>query len=315
MDNQEIEHIEGMEQRLIGLQKELSPSAEFSERMKKRLERHYVLMQERGQAGAETGRHGLFSFFASRVYSTVTAFVFVIFTGGLSTFAYTSEGVTNGSPLYPIKRGLESIEQAFVSSGPEATAEFHVKMLSRRLAESRVLTLQGVVDASTNEAVVVFSNSGIEAIQLVEHLDRRDRLLNHITSLLQEEERKMYSTTGLTAPVADAVIETTPVTMSVPAVRDEPIIVPRVDEQKPRAEPEKRSTHPLDATPLQTRPFSAEARIMSGELLRADRDRAPIQKNIVVPLSVPTPVIEAVEKNSRQIQKIEIRLQEMRRRR
>ncbi len=290
MNNHEIEPIEQMEQLLTGLQKDLSPSAEFSERMKKRLERHYVLMQERDLVGAETtGRRGFFSFLASHVYSTVTAFAFVIFTGGLSTFAYTSEGVTNGSPLYPIKRGLESIEQAFISSNPESTAEYHVKMLSRRLAESRVLTLQGRVDEPTNEAVIIFANSGLDAIQLVDQNEYRDQLFNRITALLQEEERKMYSTSGL----------------SVNTLTDEqPVVEKRTEEQRPR--PENRDIRPATTIAPQVRSFSTEARLFSGEVVR---------KNIIVPLSVPTHVIQAVERNSRQLQRIEVRLKEIRRRR
>lgn len=195
------QELEAMERLLTGLQPSISPSREFTARMQKRLERHYALIQEGGHldSSVQPVKRGFFSFIGTHAYSVVTAFMFVIFTGGLSTFAYTSQTVTNGSPLYPIKRGLETIESAFAST-PETRAEYQIKLLSRRLAESRFLTVQGVVDEPTNQEVSLAVDGGIQAIQAVSQIDYRDQLLDRITMVLRDEEKRFYSDAGVPMP-------------------------------------------------------------------------------------------------------------------
>ena len=205
------QELEAMEKLLANVQSQIGPSAEFTARMQKRLERHHALMQERGQMDQVATKRSVFSFFSTHVYSVLTAFAFVLFTGGLSTFAYTSDSITNGNALYPIKRGLESIEKTFAGT-PGAQAEYQMKLLSRRLAESRFLTLQGLIDEPTNQEVTLVVNDGIEAIQAVPEVDYRDQLLDRITTLLKDEEARIYSTAGIPAPVTPDPVENTPQT-------------------------------------------------------------------------------------------------------
>lgn len=331
------QELEAMEKLLVGVQSQLGPSAEFTIRMQKRLERHHALMQERSQAGNIVAKRGLLSFFSTRVYSALTAFAFVIFTGGLSTFAYTSDSITNGNALYPIKRGLEGIERTFAGT-PGAQAEYQMKLLSRRLAESRFLTLRGVVDEPTNQDVSVVINDGILAIQAIEQADYRDQLLDRITTLLQDEEKRIYNTAGVPVPTtveispdsvtsSDSVSTADPDTSSVPAVRAD---------TAPSASLEARSgasiqniTSPSDAPILddtraaiiQRQSENDKRTTPSDGTSRRNRDRSEtsdtpsVEENVAVPLHVRPGVIEALQRNREHLKRMEVRVTEMRRRR
>ncbi|MCX6734127.1 MAG: DUF5667 domain-containing protein [Candidatus Peregrinibacteria bacterium] len=208
------DELEQFEKNLTSFQKELSPTPDFTARMAKRLQRQDVLLREARHAG---GSRGFWFFLGTRTYAAITAFVFVLFTGGVSTFAYTNDNVTNGNPLYPVKRGLEKIEETFASS-PESHAEFQVKMLGRRLAESRNLTLNGIVDESTSQEVSTVVDNGIQAISAIEKSDYRDQLLDRVTTMLKDEEKRIYTTAGVPYP-AEPVVET-------PTVSTAPVVVP-----------------------------------------------------------------------------------------
>lgn len=195
------DEFETLEERLLAFQEDLAPTREFTARMRNRLLRHDVLLREGAQAGG-VGVRQFWSVFTTRAYAVMTAFVFVIFTGGLSTFAYTSDGVTHGNVLYPVKRGLERIESVLVAGSTEGQAEFQVKMLGRRLAESRSLVLSGVVDPSTTQEVSLVVDSGIEAIAAIAQDEYRNQLLDQVATMLKDEEQKMYETAGVAVPVA-----------------------------------------------------------------------------------------------------------------
>lgn len=209
------DEFEKLETRLLAFQKDLAPTHEFVVRMRSRLVRHDVLLREGARADRSRGQR-FWSILSTRAYAVMTAFTFVIFTGGLSTFAYTSDGVTHGNVLYSVKRGLERIESALAVDSPEANAEFQVKMLGRRLAESRSLVLSGIADPSTTSEVSLVVDSGIEAIAAVTQDEYRNQLLDQVATMLKNEEQKMYETAGVTAPVA-------PVAIVAPAVVATPV--------------------------------------------------------------------------------------------
>lgn len=73
----------------------------------------------------------------------VAAFCVVLVFSSVSSYAYASENVTEGNPLYPIKRGLEKVELSL--STPKAKEEKLIKFTKRRLNEMKRLT------AVTNE--------------------------------------------------------------------------------------------------------------------------------------------------------------------
>lgn len=58
----------------------------------------------------------------------------VVFTMGTGVYAYESPDVVDGHPLYFVKSSLESVEEGLART-PEARAEFHSRMMSRRLEE------------------------------------------------------------------------------------------------------------------------------------------------------------------------------------
>jgi hypothetical protein len=339
------QELEKMEKLLEAIQPDISPSAEFTLRMQKRLERHYTLMQARdGAEATPASRRGFFSFMGTRVYSAITAFAFVLFTGGLSTFAYTSNTITNGSPLYPIKRGLEKIESTFVST-PGAMAEYQMRLLARRLDESRFLTSQGIVDDSTNQDVSTVVDNGIVAIQNVEHSDYRDQLLDRFTTLLLAQESKFYTDAGITPPVAIPVVapvassdlnisapalmstEVAPATLSIAPMQAP---VESHDSQKSSGVEAKWLAEPSDTqidirasnTTISAPQVETDSRISekkSSSKKSASRDEkdsdssAHDDDNITVPLSVKPGVLNAIEKNRKHLKEVENKIKEARR--
>ena len=66
------------------------------------------------------------------------ASLLVVLGTGTSVYAYDSPTVSDGHPLYSIKQGIERIEERFAAT-PEMRAEFHAKMMERRMAEAERL--------------------------------------------------------------------------------------------------------------------------------------------------------------------------------
>jgi len=60
--------------------------------------------------------------------------VVLMTTMGTGVYAYESPEVVEGHILHPIKSGIERMQESFARS-PEARAEFHAKMMNRRLNE------------------------------------------------------------------------------------------------------------------------------------------------------------------------------------
>lgn len=72
--------------------------------------------------------------------------------GGTSAYAYSSSSVTEGSVLYPVKRGIETVRVHFAVT-PEDRAVIHLQLYERRLdeaerlSEARALMIQALNDA------------------------------------------------------------------------------------------------------------------------------------------------------------------------
>ncbi len=345
------QELEKMEKLLEAIQPDISPSAEFTLRMQKRLERHYTLMQARdGAEATPASRRGFFSFMGTRVYSAITAFAFVLFTGGLSTFAYTSNTITNGSPLYPIKRGLEKIESTFVST-PGAMAEYQMRLLARRLDESRFLTSQGIIDEPTNQEVSAVVDFGILAIQDVEQSDYRDQLLDRFTTILLAQEGKFYTDAGITPPVATPsmapavanpekpssslmmsteIVPAAPTTPVVPMAASSLTPAQQAEKQggvaEKSGEPLKSSNTQLNAPSLDTTISTPRAKTDSRTSeKRSDSDKSESGRkkdrdssgheddNITYSLSVKPGVLNAIEKNRKHLKEVENKIKEARR--
>lgn len=299
------DEFEQFEKTLTSFQKELSPTPEFKVRMNKRLQRHDVLLRESQHENAR----GFWFFLGTRSYAAATAFVFVLFTGGVSTFAYTNDTVTNGNPLYPVKRGLEKIEETF-SGSPESHAEFQVKMLGRRLAESRNLTLNGIVDESTSNEVSTVVDSGIQAIAAVEKSDYRDQLLDRVTTMLKDEEKRIYATAGVPYPE-----EVTVPTVIIPAIGIPAVIRPAILPPEDDAIEDRRDDNETGREESRKQPSENENTIAPvTSIVPAPNAAIRLEENTPTSLGAPTEIMNALEKHSQNLRQIELRVTQVRKR-
>lgn len=141
-------NLENIEKLLEKLAREANPAAEFESRLLSRLRSRWNTLEERSELekASKGGKDGgfvwsaLFSFFRKKAFGPIVALFLVVFTGGISSYAYTSDSVTRESFLYPMKRALEKIERSFVVSTPEDEIDYTVRMMERRLAEVRHLS-------------------------------------------------------------------------------------------------------------------------------------------------------------------------------
>lgn len=78
----------------------------------------------------------------TRIVVVPVAALALFVTMGTGVYAYSSAEVTADSALYPVKRGIESVEERFPRS-PGAQSAFHVRMTERRVAEGEVMLERG----------------------------------------------------------------------------------------------------------------------------------------------------------------------------
>jgi hypothetical protein len=71
-------------------------------------------------------------------FASAFIILMVMLTGGVGTYAYTSPEVNAANFLYPIKRGIESIEDRMITN-PEDKIRLHIRFAAKRLAETEVL--------------------------------------------------------------------------------------------------------------------------------------------------------------------------------
>jgi len=118
---------------------------------------------------------------AFRFAAVGMASLLVVFGTGTSVYAYDSPDVSDGHPLYPIKQGLERIEERFAAT-PETRAEFHAKMMERRIAEAERL------DQTQEQIPKILESAAAELDLSVEELktdlrepERRQELLDRLS--------------------------------------------------------------------------------------------------------------------------------------
>lgn len=116
-----------------------------------------------------------------------------------SVYAYNSPTVTDGSILYPIKIGLEKVEEK-TKTTPELKAKFLLKKVQRREAErqtveSRVgseisFTFSAVTPTTTQSSTIEFTTTSITVSTKpaeLEHADSEVRKLEHQLSEIQNQ--------------------------------------------------------------------------------------------------------------------------------
>ena len=113
----------------------------------------------------------------------------LVVTMGTGTYAYASPSVTNQSMLYPVKRGLESIESRF-HGDPEGCASFHVRMMERRIEEGEEQMRVNDVDVDSLTDIAEEMHVSVSQVaEMKEAFERRQALL---VRLQAERERYEY---------------------------------------------------------------------------------------------------------------------------
>jgi hypothetical protein len=80
--------------------------------------------------------------------------------GGTSAYAYSSPSVTEGSVLYPVKRGIESVQLRF-RTAPDVQATYRLELYERRLDEAERLF-------ESREAMIQTLNAAVEVNDALE---------------------------------------------------------------------------------------------------------------------------------------------------
>ncbi len=208
-DNHHENQLQPIENLLYEMGKETesyTPSKDFQQKLLAKLERRSVYLHEaRAQLREERSSFG---FFRRHAFSGLFATILVVSTSGLTTFAYQSSSVTDGSIFYPVKRVLENVERSFAST-PEEKIQYYAKMSARRLEEIQHLSAAPEVKTVTPETARTlqdFSNTFKNGFQLVTSLQEeqeRDKLFTVFDTIAQKQDHVLQILEAKT-PAAEA---------------------------------------------------------------------------------------------------------------
>lgn len=127
-----------------------------------------------------------------RFASAGVASLFLVFSAGVSAYAYTNPEVTEGTLLYPVKQTLEKIEES-TKKTPESKTVFYIKQLDRREAEKKVLEKKRKSSVATEEKIKKIE-LGIETEEpriATDTLLRNQKLVNKLELNLKKQEEKL----------------------------------------------------------------------------------------------------------------------------
>lgn len=113
----------GLKRQLKKLRRQARPSRQFKANLMKQLSEEF---EEVYPAHCHHRR--------TRFVTVGLTSLVIVFTMGTGVYAYESPSVTEGHPLHFVKHGLENVQEGLARS-PEARAEFHSRMMERRLEE------------------------------------------------------------------------------------------------------------------------------------------------------------------------------------
>ncbi len=105
-----------------------------------------------------------------------------VFLGGTSVYAYSSTSVTEGSTLYPVKRGIESVQLRFRTE-PNDLAAYRLKLYERRLDEAERLL-------ESREAMIETLNAAVEVNDVLESLEQFEGQHEEIREYLQRNQER-----------------------------------------------------------------------------------------------------------------------------
>ena len=139
-----------------------------------------------------------FGFFARPAfkYAVVPVVIIFFFILGTGAYAYQSTEVTVEHPLYSVKQGLENVEGRFKFS-PEAKANFHLKMMNRRIEEAKKLGQNNQYNNQTLKKIFQELDLSLGQTQEIEKTTKRQSLvealgktdeenLEHLEKLLEQ---------------------------------------------------------------------------------------------------------------------------------
>jgi hypothetical protein len=113
----------GLKRQLKKLRRQARPSRQFKSALLKQLSEEF---EEVYPAHCHHRR--------TRFVTVGLTSLVIVFSMGTGVYAYESPTVTEGHPLHFLKNGIENVQEGLARS-PEARAEFHARMMERRLEE------------------------------------------------------------------------------------------------------------------------------------------------------------------------------------
>ena len=102
-----------------------------------------------------------------RAIAIPLALVVIFVSTGAGVYAYASPSVTDAHALYPVKRGIESVE-GFWPRSPESAAQFHARMMERRIAEGMYMHHRRELHAAILEQVAAEFDRALKEMESVD---------------------------------------------------------------------------------------------------------------------------------------------------
>ncbi len=160
------------------VKKQFSPSTQFKRELSRKLDSVWKV------------RYGKPAWYQSGLLYKVGAFavVLLILAGGGGAYAYSSPTVTEGNPLYPVKKAIEKVEE-ITKVTPEAKVKFYLKTIARREAEKEQLEQEENKIEDQNIELERKDTSPAKPKRLVVHKIIDTRIEKTKKSLEQAEEK------------------------------------------------------------------------------------------------------------------------------
>lgn len=126
----------------------------------------------------------------ARVAAVPVAALVIFVTMGTGVYAYSSPQVTEASSLYPVKQGIEQLQEKFHRS-PESRSEFHAKMVERRIAEGEVMLERGVITPDQLIRIAQELDLTVEDfIEAKNDPDAREEIHNKVVEKMQTQNER-----------------------------------------------------------------------------------------------------------------------------
>ncbi|MEK7680814.1 MAG: DUF5667 domain-containing protein [Patescibacteria group bacterium] len=105
--------------------------------------------------------------------AVAVAVVVLLLAGSTGAYAYSSDEVTEGTALYPVKTVLENLEEK-VKVNPEAKARFYLKQLKRREKEKSIMARKGFKIEKVERFIERTEDRLEKTDQVIEKINSRD---------------------------------------------------------------------------------------------------------------------------------------------